>query len=52
MLPKDSNALRVLSESLGVKYDIFDALQTTMLGLEISNWEEAMFNPRRLKLVI
>ena len=27
-LPKDSNALRVLSENLGVKYDIFDALQT------------------------
>ena len=27
-LPKDSNALRVLAEELGVKYDIFDALQS------------------------
>ena len=27
-LPKDSNALRVLSEDLGVKYDLFDALQS------------------------
>lgn len=26
-LPKDSNALRVLAAELGVKYDIFDALQ-------------------------
>jgi len=27
-LPKDSNALRVLSEELDVKYDIFDAIQS------------------------
>jgi UDPglucose 6-dehydrogenase len=27
-LPKDSNALRVLAEELGVKYDIFDAMQS------------------------
>jgi len=27
-LPKDSNALRVLAEELGCKYDIFDALQS------------------------
>tara|TARA_B100000989_G_C19510220_1_gene458608 strand:+ start:38 stop:907 length:870 start_codon:yes stop_codon:yes gene_type:complete len=27
-LPKDSNALRFLSEELGVKYDLFDALQS------------------------
>jgi UDP-glucose 6-dehydrogenase len=27
-LPKDSNALRVLAQELGVNYDIFDALQS------------------------
>ena len=27
-LPKDSNALRVLADSLNVKYDIFDAIQS------------------------
>mgnify|MGYP002869482522 FL=1 len=27
-LPKDSNALRVLSEELGCKYDLFDAIQS------------------------
>jgi UDP-glucose 6-dehydrogenase len=27
-LPKDSNALRVLADELGVKYDIFDAIQS------------------------
>ena len=27
-LPKDSNALRVLADELGCKYDIFDAIQT------------------------
>ena len=28
MLPKDSNALRVLAKELNVNYDIFDALQS------------------------
>jgi hypothetical protein len=27
-MPMDSNALRVLAEELGCKYDIFDALQS------------------------